>query len=141
MIDIRTALLNFLKDSSSISAIVEDKIFPGFVTTKRKLPYIVFQQISGPGEHHMGGASEIAKPTFQIDCYGRSSPEAFDVSEAVRNSIVGLRGFLDNVQVSAVFFDAESESIDPPDDASENPTFRMRLDLKIWYKRPVPTFF
>lgn len=138
---IKKAMSNFLRQSTGVSAVLDDRIFFLNAPTKSKLPYVVFETISSPGTHHMGGQSEIANPTFQFSCFGKTGPEAEAAKEAIRNAIVGFRGLWDDVIISSVLLQDESDEFDPPDDGSEDGTFSELMDITIWYKRPKPTFF
>jgi len=140
MSSLKTALYNFLTQATGVSGVVGNRIFPGTAPTSAKLPYIVYQVISSPGTHHMGGQAKIANPTFQFGCYGRTSVDAENAKESVRNAIVGFRGKWDDVIISAVHLEQESDDFEIPDQGGEEGTFQERMTITIWYQREIPTF-
>lgn len=108
--DIRPALREFLLSISEISALVGgERIFPVVLQQGVRDPSIVYTRISGQGDHHMQGASGLARPRVQIDAYAPTPDEAAQLADTVKFYLDGYSGPMGNVTVQGVFFDTERE--------------------------------
>lgn len=138
---IKDDLYTYLINDSGIAAAVSDRVYPLTAPTSAALPYITLQRISCPHVHHMGAASGLCDSRFQIDCWAENSVDAETASEAVREALDGYQhSTMENTDVRAVFLEDESDTYEPPDDASEVGVFRNRMDFIIWYAESIPTF-
>lgn len=140
MISIRAGLFDYLSTRSSVISIVGNRVFPNVAPTKAKLPYIVYEQISGVAPRHNGGGSALFMATFQFDAYAKTSPDGELALESLRNNLLGFQGFMGNVGVQSVGMETEADFPESPDDGSQKITFHERVDYTIWYVRPIPNF-
>lgn len=136
--DIRPALRAYLLADSGIAALVGDRIYHIKMPQGVTQPSIVFNRISGQGDHHMQGASGLNRPRIQIDCWAKSSADAaVALANLVKERIDGFKGSVgygsnspqDSVTVQGVFFESERDDYD-----SDSEFYRVSHDYLIWYE-------
>ncbi len=138
---IKKVLFDYLRLDSGVSAQVAERIFPQIAPTSTNFPYITIQRISDPGINHMLAASALANPTFQFDVWGETSLQTEDASEALREALDGLqRTQLQDVYISGVRVENQSDSTERPTDGRQTTIYRTRMDVIIWHDKTVPTF-
>lgn len=133
-------LFDFLNADVPITALVGDRIYIIQAPTSADLPRITITRITNGHEHHLLGAAGLSRAVYQIDSWGRNGPEVTSVSEAIRTA---MDGFIDKdmgaVNVRGAFLEAETDSIEPPVDASQNAIFRVSQDWAISHVESIPT--
>jgi hypothetical protein len=132
--DLRPALRAFLLGDASIfdavgGALPVPRIFPVVLPQGVKDPSIVYTRISGQGDHHMQGASGLARPRYQIDAYARKAEDANALADLVKARLDGFRGAMGAVNVQGVFFETERD-----DYQAESELHRVSRDYFIWFE-------
>lgn len=120
MFDIRQGLRAYLLGDSGIAALVGVRVYPVILKQGVTDPSIVYSRISGIGDHHMQGASGLARPRIQIDCYSLSADTATTLANLVKERIDGFRGSMpwgenspeEAIVVQGIFFDGERDTYD-----------------------------
>jgi len=135
----KSAIYAYLSTVTGIVALVGTRIYPMTAPTSAVLPYIILNQISGLGQHHMGAASEYVKSRWQIDCFGSTALGAFNVAEAVRDAIDGFQGDWGTVNIRRCHQVDENDGINFAVDGSEIADYRHMAEYEIDYFRSVPT--
>lgn len=136
---IETDLFSHLNADVGLTALVVDRIFPARADTNTALPYIVFQRVSSPSVQHMTAASSIVGETWQMDVWAATSSSRLAVSEALRESLDGLRNIISSSNVRVVLIENQSDSYQFPDTGEDDGFYRATFDVKIWRERTVPT--
>lgn len=129
-----THLYNILTDTSSLTAIVDDRIFPIHLPQSATLPAITFQQISSTHDYHIAGAAGVTTARVQIDCWANSPTEACDAGEAIRQTLQGTSGMWDTTEVLFVQLDSCQDMAEPPQDGSDQWIYRRSSDYLIKYR-------
>ncbi len=135
--DIRLGLREFLLDDGAIAAVVTDRVFPIVLKQGEQRASIVYQRISGQGDHTLQQPTWLARPRYQIDCWSLVSGEANSLANLVKERIDGFRGEMPYglnspqafVTVLGVFFTDEREDFDPP-----TKLYRVSRDYFIWHR-------
>lgn len=135
---IKAALYTYLTAQSAVTSVVGQRVYPQQAPMNAQLPYITYQRIADPVQHHFEEATALASPTIQFDCWAKSDVEMQSVSEALRNVLDGFRGTMATVDVRSTALVSQDDTIERPDDGSEQSTFRTTMDFDIWYARAVP---
>lgn len=122
MKDIRPALRAFLLADATISTTVgASRIYPVRLPQGITASSIVYNRISGVGDHHMQGPSGLARPRIQIDSWAQTADGASALADLVKTRLDGYRGVMGSgaaaVTVHGVFFDSERDL--PFDDGSK----------------------
>lgn len=137
---IATALRTRLQAVSGVTDLVSTRVYQGWAPTSATYPYITLTQISGPPQHHLGGAADIANVQYQVDVWSDSGSERDSVADEVRKALDGWNGTSATVSVRNIMLNEASNTEEEPEDASEVPVFRARIDADIWYARTAPSF-
>lgn len=89
---IGVGLRRHLLDDPAIAALVVSRIYPLRLPQKAIMPSIVLQRISGIRYPHLRGAEALARPRFQVDCWGQTHDAATSLGALVRQSLNGFKG-------------------------------------------------
>ena len=84
-----------LAATAGVTALVgssPSRIFPEVASQDVALPYIVYRRIAGPRWHSLAGATGVAQPVYQIDCYHSAKDSAKALADQVRIALNGFRG-------------------------------------------------
>lgn len=135
--DLRPALKSYLLGDSAVAAIAGSRMYHVIASQGVTQPHIVFNRISGQGDHHMQGPSGLNRPRLQIDCWAQDADTAAALALAVKARIDGFKGAIafgssspqDSVAVQGVFFESERDDYD---DTAK--LFRVSHDYLIWYE-------
>lgn len=131
--DIRIALRAYLLANGAVSALVGgSRIYPSKLPQGVTATSLVFNEISGAGDHHMQGASGLAQVRMQLGAWAQTADAAHALFLAVKEALDGYRGPMGSgdfeVQVQGVFIDSWRDV----DDTAAN--LRGKLaDYLIWY--------
>jgi hypothetical protein len=116
MKDLRPALRTYLLDDPAIAAVVDNRVFVSIIPQGETRASIVVSLISGRGDHHMEGASGLARPRLQIDAWAPDADVATALGNAVRDRIDGFSGVMGEgdaaVAVQGVFLADERDGYD-----------------------------
>lgn len=135
--DVRVGLRAYLLGDGTISTTVGgNRIYPIKLPQGITAPSIVYTRISGQGDHHMQGASGLARTRMQIDCYALSADAAVSLANLVKERIDGFAGNVlwgdaspeEAIQIKGIFFDTERETFD----AVTN-LYGVSRDYFVWY--------
>lgn len=127
-----------LEADSGVGALCGDRIYPALAPRSAVLPFVTYAVVSEPHLHHMGGASGLAMPRVQIDCWSATSLGAAALGEAVRASIQGFRGTVGGVVIRKCHLATRLTSVEGPTDASDVPVYRVTMDYEIAHATSVP---
>lgn len=132
--DIRPALRAFLLADPQISAMVGGvRVHHLTLPQGQREPSIVYQRITGLGDHHMQGPSGLTRPRFQIDAYAQTPDDATRLADLVKARLDGYRGPMtagsETVAVQGVFFDAERDGFD-----AGTGLYRVSRDYLMWFE-------
>lgn len=136
--DIRVGLRAYLLADSAIAAMVGARVYPVKLPQGQTQPSIVYSRISGQGDHHMEGASGLARARIQIDCWAQSADTATTLANLVKERIDGFGpGTMEwdenspgnAIAVHGVFFQSERDDWD-----ETAALYRMSRDYHVWYK-------
>jgi hypothetical protein len=111
--DIRPALRAFLAADAAITAIVGSgasaRIYPVKLPQGVTAASIVYNEISGQGDHHNEGPSGLVTERIQIAAWAQTADQAHTLFLAVKERIDGYRGVMGSgdaaVNVQGVFID------------------------------------
>lgn len=132
--DIRVALRAHLLANGSVSALVGgSRVFPVKLPQGVTAASIVFNEISGAGDHHNEGPSGLVQVRIQIGCWAQTADQAHALFLAVKEAMDGFRGVMgtggDLVRVQGVFVDTWRDI----DDTMANLRGKV-ADFFIWYE-------
>lgn len=116
--DIRPALRVFLLGDAGVFALVGgNRIFPSVVPQGVRNACLVYNRVSGLGDHHMQGASGYTVARMQIAAWVDVLDAAEDLANLVKFRLDGYRGPMTAggshpiVKVQGVFYDTDNPPI------------------------------
>ena len=80
-------LYDLLSGTAAITTLVSDRIYEMRRDQGSGLPALVYWRVSGPRVHSHDGASGLAHPRFQVDCWATTPSGANALAEAVRTAV------------------------------------------------------
>lgn len=126
---IEDGLYTHLTAQSTITDIVEDRIYPTVMPQQTALPAIVFYNVGTTPISRQDGRPTLVRSRIQIDCYADRVRDAKLLSEAVRDALESYVGMMGASSVQAVFL-LEHGSDDFDDIPS---SFRISSDYEVWH--------
>lgn len=119
--DLRTYLLA----DATVASLIGTRMFPVKLPQNPTFPAVMIQTISGERVHSTDGASGLAGPRIQIDCWAESYADADAVFEAVRKRLDG-KG---NGDIQGMFIQSERDDFD-----FELGIYNRSMDVFVWHK-------
>ena len=118
LVDLRPGLRAFLLADASVSAAVGgSRIYPVKLPQGITAASLVYNEISGQGDHHNRGPSGLARVRMQIAAWAQTVDAAVSLALAVKWRIDGYRGPMGagagEVMVQGVFIDSWRDTDDP----------------------------
>jgi hypothetical protein len=126
--DIRVGLRGFVLANGAVAALVGTRMYPGKLPQGVTGASLVYNEISGQGDHHNEGASGLVSVRMQIGAWAPTADAAHALFLAVKEAIDGYRGPMGNVDVQGVFIDSWRDI----DDTEANLRGKI-ADYFIWY--------
>lgn len=126
------ALTAWLLAGTGLTALVGTRITWDDRPQGEALPAITLSFISPGVEYHHGGASTLAGPRVQCDCWGAKSLQAAEVSRALRSRMEALSG-AGHASLRAAFLAADRTG-GSEDIGGGNMVFRRIVDFFVWHQ-------
>jgi hypothetical protein len=123
------ALTDLLLGHTALTTLVGAKITPSVRQQATGLPAVVLTRISGQRDYHMAGASGLTESRFQIDCYGKTWPQAKSVARAVIGRLSGFNGTATSSVIRSAMLDSERHFFEGEDPEAVH---RVSLDFNVW---------
>lgn len=126
--DLRT----FLLADATLSGLIGTRLYPLKMPQKPTYPAITYQWVTGQRVHSTDGASGLAGPRVQFDCWAETYLAMESVFEALRLRLDGYQGAAGTTKVQGAFFDNERDLYE---DKVE--IYRRSVDYFIWHSESV----
>ena len=136
---IEKALRTFWLDDDDIRNLIGSRIYPGRVPRHGKDPCVVLNTVNTNREDILAGEAAVGDTIIQADVYGKSSKEVDDISELLRNRASGYYGTAGDEQFLDCRIIREGTTVDEPDNASDDWSFRNSRDWHIFFTQTSPT--
>lgn len=130
--NIEESLYKRLSTYTSLTALVNNRIYPLVIPQDARLPAVTYQCISDPGIHTMGADSGIYSPRFQLSVWAETYPSAVAVADQVIAALKDFSGQLggaEGVQAQRIFYDNATRFYD-----SQTGTYHIPIDFIIWHE-------
>ena len=133
MTTIEEGLVNKLINNTALKALIGDRVYALTLAQNTVLPAIVYQRISTWRAMTLDqGAGGLSNPRFQFTIYAASYASAKAVADALRNALLGYRGWVgktSNVQIHGILSEGEFDSYEPEADV-----YYTTVDYKVSHK-------
>lgn len=141
--DLRT----FLKGSSAIANLIDDRIERQYVRQGTPYPHLLLTVLDdSPPLYHLSGEPDLSEFVVQVDAYARdeNGPNgalvATQLADAVRNRISGYRGSMGDTSVRSCTMTRSNVLDEDPEAGEQGRVHRVSMDFQIKYERTVPDF-
>lgn len=128
------------------TAIVSTRVYFNVASDAAARPYVVYQEISSPSEHHMTAAVGLVNGArWQFACVADNPEDAFDLGDAVRLDLDGLQDATFGTGATAVnlrtcHLDGRSMQMLDPADAGRDALNVRYLEFLLSYRESIPVF-
>jgi len=131
---IEEAVYSRLNKYASVSALVSGRIYPLVLEQNTSYPAITYTKVASVHIHDLDGSAGLANPTFQVDSWAYTYPEARNLSDAVRRALQGYSGSpYTGTVVSGIYLTGERHFYD-----SEVKIYRVSADYEVWHSEVIP---
>ena len=130
---IEKAIYSILTGDATVLALTSTRVRPVVALQGASLPYVIYQQISGPRYHTTSGPIGMADTLYQVNCWASTYSDMKTLSEAVRKAMDGYSGTIASVVIDVIHIQDESDIPDLSADTNIN-RYGKRLDFRIWFK-------
>ncbi len=142
-VPVEIGLRTFLLGSTTVAALISDRMAPHRQSQRSARPYIVYTRIANDPQHHLGGFSGLAFVRLQLDLFSDDADALYALREAVRQRLDGYRGRVtvgsDAIEFQCIELIDEQSGGETPDDGSDTAPHRYRMDFRVSALEPIPT--
>lgn len=131
---IEAAIYSRLSNHVGLTAIVGSRIYPAHLPQSAAYPALVYTLVSNTHRHNLTGASGGALARFQFDVFSVRLADCVEAVEQIRLALQGFRGTVAGVNICFGRLDNEQDLSEPPQDGSDQWTYRKTADYIIHYK-------
>lgn len=135
---LKAGIFSRLSGEATITALVNDRIFPGVADQKTPKPYITYQMDSDQGTHHLSGVSgnKLALTLVQFNIWGNTPDEVSAIETALRDFLEGtIRVNFGSAFVARAWNTNSVDTTEDPKDGSQNEDFGIFSDFNFWHNR------
>src|SRR5262245_48755639 len=118
------AIAQRLLANGSITALVNQRVYPSKPEGNPTWPFIVYFRAGGGGGHHLGGRNRTQEYTMRVEVYAEHDTQAQPIIAAVVSALKNWRDIPNKVHGSFATDDADEVVLD---DGSQVPGQSFRL--------------
>ena len=139
MATIKDAIYTRSQAVTALPALVGTRVYPTVAPKSATKPYVVFRQVFGADQAHMGGSAGNVDTRFQFDCHASTSKVAEEVARAIRDGFHGFRGSSSGVFITSCLEKDTVDDYEEPKQSGSVDEFVTRVDYDIWYTVSAPS--
>lgn len=124
MAEIEEELRTYLLADATIAGLIGTRLYPDILPQSPTMPALAYSVAGGVSVHSTDGASNLAGPRFQVDCWGATKNQAINLYNAVRKRLNGKR--TGNIQ--GAFLEGWRDLYDP-----QPQLYRRIADFMVWH--------
>ena len=133
---LKAGIFTSMAAESTITDLVGQRIYPDRAPQGDTLPYITFDSPTEAGVHHQTGVTRLAETDIQFKIWAATSESRSAVKQAVRAFFDGkTRQTFGSSFCQSVRNTNNQDSIEEPEDGSQNYIFGVFMDFKFWHTR------
>lgn len=129
---LKTAIRAILMGDVAVQAIVDGRVTPGGDPIRGQSS-VTYHRISRVSEPRMEGPDTLAHTTIQVNSYGARDFTAEQLSDAVRDALNGFTGTVNDVSISYIDLQDESDLDEYLPENKESSRHGVRQDYLITY--------
>tara|TARA_Y100001938_G_scaffold103379_1_gene141092 strand:+ start:318 stop:740 length:423 start_codon:yes stop_codon:yes gene_type:complete len=139
MSDISVSVRSKLISDSNVTSLVGSRIYPSALPQNADLPAIRYETSIQRPINKLSGGAGFAISTVSVDIIAESHIAAYNVQQAVRESLQGWTGTAGSTEFASVSAVNIREDFIEPIDASDVGRYRVNMDFEIIHEQTIPT--
>ncbi len=138
---IGTDLRTYLLSKASITALVDQAIYPDEAKQGYPFPRILYTENGGMRTNSFDGANPQVQTSFTLLCQSEDSDEAKSIRDALENVLDCFSNdLMDSTTVQGVFSTRNPDGLIPPTAGNENSVYESSITIDLWYESTVPSY-
>jgi len=117
-----------LTNAATITALVDYRIYPGFLPQDAAMPAISYWRVTGAREHGQGTDPGVAEPVIQFDIWAAAYPAAQNIGDALRTLLQDGRGTWGSTTVIGVLYQGDTHLYE-----SDQKRHHIAAEYNIWH--------
>lgn len=127
---IRTALL--LKPD--VALLVGTRVYPITAPASTAMPFITYRRGGIQRQQTLQNPAGVPRVSFDVQVYALTYEEAREVADAVRQTLDGYAGTIDNVTIHQVSLENETDDFVALAGADMPPAYQITLTYDVWWQ-------
>ena len=133
---LKAGIFTAMSAEATITALVGTRIYPDRAPQGDTLPYITFDSPTEGGVPFQEGVADLAETEIQFNIWAATSESRSAVKQAVRAFFDGkIRQTFGSSFCPSVRNTNNTDTIEEPEDGSQNYIFGVFMDFKFWHTR------
>ncbi len=138
---LKQALFEEITTDVTLSALVSTRVFPDYADQRTIKPYMTYEEILNEGVAHFNGVDSLDKATYEFTIWAASAASRQDVENALR-VLLNLQRRNFGTGANEIFVNRSEntnnqDTIEQPDDGSQNVVFGKFMDFEFWHERGI----
>jgi len=129
--DIGEAIYGRLNGYAGLTALSSARIYPIVAPQGAKLPFVTFQQISGPRVHAMSHDPGLTYPRYQVSAWSTKYSNCLAMAKQIRLALQDWTSTT-TLNIQRVFHDGEVDLSDN-DPQTKDVIYHRANDFIVWY--------
>lgn len=127
---IRTVLL--LKPH--VALLVGTKVYPIMAPSSTALPFITYRRSGIQRQQTLQNPAGVPRVSFEVQTYAATYEEARQVADAVRQTLDGYAGTIDNTVIHQCSLESEVDDFVALAGADLPPAYQITLTYDVWWQ-------
>jgi len=123
-------IFSLLSNSTDVTGIVGQNIYPVRSANQTPFPYVVYTQVANEPQNVKEKQTPVDIASFQLDCYARNHNTAADLSEKVRAALDKQSGKIAGLEVAGISFQSSDFAFDEDQDVQ-----RVIVEVDLFIQR------
>lgn len=128
-----TDLVARLLADEDVSALIDDRLSPGFLPPGESYPAMTYLLVSNGQVRNTQGSEGMEQARYQINCWASTYKQAKELAAAVKACLDNFRGEMGDTAVHAIFWLDEADASDSGPDIDADVPRGIRQDYQIRY--------
>jgi hypothetical protein len=129
------AFFEILTSDGDVTTALGSRIYSQHAPQDVAMPYAIYRQAGGEGDHHADGASGFRNDIYQIAVFGSNHADIQAAVNALRVALDGVAGlYATNIDVRGVFLENNVDDAQSPFRAEELGEFGELVTFRAFWK-------
>lgn len=133
---IEQALRALFTGDAGLAALLDKRVYPERLPQNPRYPALTAAIVAGQSTYSMDGASGLANPRIQVDCYAETKDGVIALRDKVMAALSGYRGSAGApaVEIYGAFRVSEIDAPGSELNGAGPRVWRKTLDFIVWHK-------